>query len=139
MTLEEEVVQLRAELAEARALIARLQEELDRLRSERSDPPPFVKPNTPRSNNRGNKQPRRKRAKDQNGARRRDTPRRDTPTQTIQHKLEECPTCAYPLRHARLADQRRVIELPPPRPVEITEHQLFKSWCSVLQVALRLS
>jgi hypothetical protein len=71
------------------------------------------------------KQPRRKRAKEQNGAR-----RRDTPTQTIQHRIEQCPICAYPLRHHKLAGQRQVIELPPPQPVEITEHQLYKSWCA---------
>ena len=93
MSLEEEVVQLRAELAEARAMIAKLQVELDRLSNERSNPPPFVKPNTPKSNTQANKQSRRKRAKEQNGAR-----RRDIPTQTIQHKLEQCPTCAYPVR-----------------------------------------
>jgi transposase len=125
MTLEEEVVQLRAELAEARALIVELRAELDRLRSEKDDPPPFVKPNTPKSKSRAGKQPRRKRAKEQNGAR-----RPDTPTQTVQHKVEQCLTCAYPLRHARLAGRRQVMELPPPQPVEITEHQLFKSWCA---------
>ncbi len=26
--------------------------------------------------------------------------------------------------------RRQVIELPPPQPVEITEHQVFKSWCA---------
>lgn len=123
--LEEEVAQLRAELDKAQALISELRAELDLLRSERSDPPPFVKPNTPKAKSRTAKQPRRKRAKEQNGAR-----RRDTPTQTIQHKLEQCPTCAYPLRHARLTGRRQVLELPPPQAVEITEHQLYKSWCA---------
>jgi transposase len=127
MRIEEEVVQLREELAQARALIAELRAELDRLRSANAeaDAPSFVKPNTPRSKSQTGKQPRRKRAKEQNGAR-----KRDTPTQTIQHKVEQCPTCAYPLRHASLAGQRQVIELPPPQPVDITEHQLYKSWCA---------
>lgn len=126
MTVEEEVVQLRAELAKARALITELRAEIERLRNESGAPPPFVKPNTPKLKDQPGKgkEQRRKRAKEQNGAR-----RRDTPTQTIQHRLEQCPTCAYPLRHARLAGQRQVIELPPPQPVEITEHQLYKSWC----------
>ena len=75
MSLEEEVVQLRAELAEARTLIAKLQQELERLRSERAEPPPFVKPNTPKLKDKADKQPRRKRAKEQNGARRREPPR----------------------------------------------------------------
>ncbi|HEU4984635.1 MAG TPA: transposase, partial [Nitrososphaera sp.] len=124
LTPEEEVAQLRAELAEARALIAKLQQELERLRSERSEPPSFVKPNTPKAKAQSEKKPRRKRAKDQNGAR-----RRETPTQTIQHRVQQCPTCAYPLQHPQLALRRQVIELPPPQPVEVTEHQLYKSWC----------
>jgi DNA-binding protein H-NS len=90
MTLEEEVIALRAEvtslkeqLAQALAVIAQLREELDKYRSE---PPSFVKPNTPKPKDKAQKQPRRKRAKDQNGAR-----RRETPTQVIQHKAEQCP------------------------------------------------
>jgi hypothetical protein len=125
---EEEVIALRAEvatlkeqLAQALAVIAQLRQELD---TYRNDPPSFVKPNTPKPKDRNEKQLRRKRAKDQNGAR-----RRETPTQTIQHKLEQCPTCRYPLQHPQLAQRRQVIELPPPPPVEITEHQLYKSWC----------
>ena len=129
MTLEEEVSALRAEvaslkqqLAEALAVIGQLRAELDKYKRE---PPSFVKPNAPKSKDKAEKQPRRKRAKDQNGAR-----RRETPTQTIQHKLEQCPDCRYPLQHPQLALRRQVIELPPPQPTEVTEHQLFKSWCA---------
>ena len=53
MTVEEEVIELRAEvaslkeqLAQALAMIAQLRTELDTYRSE---PPSFVKPNTPKS------------------------------------------------------------------------------------------
>lgn len=127
MTLEEEialkaeVVSLKEQLAQALAVIAQLSAELDKYRNET---PSFVKPNTSKSKDKAQKQPRRKRAKDQNGAR-----RRETPTQTIQHKVEQCPTCAYPLQHPQLALRRQVIELPPPQPVQVTEHQLYKSWC----------
>lgn len=137
-TLEEEAIALRAEvaslkgeLAQALAVIAQLQKELDKHKSE---PPSFIKPNTPKGkdnkDNKDNKdkaegQPRRKRARDQNGAR-----RRETPTQTVQHQLEQCPDCAYPLQHPQLALRRQVIELPPPASVEVTEHQVFKSWCA---------
>lgn len=130
MTLEEEVVALRAEvaslkeeLAQALAVIAQLRQQLDKYRSEPPSPS-FIKPNTPKPKDQTAKQPRRKRAKDQNGAR-----RRETPTQTIQHRLEQCPDCRYPLQHPQLALRRQVIELPPPQLVEITEHQLYKSWC----------
>jgi transposase len=128
-TLEEEVALLREEnkglrevLEQALARIAKLEAELEQSRN--SPPPPFVRASTPKKEEKAKGQ-RRKRAKEQNGAR-----KRDIPTQTIQHRLEQCPTCAYPLRHARLAGQRQVIELPPPLPVEITEHQLFKGWCA---------
>src|SRR5437899_329678 len=124
-TLEEEVVQLRAELAEARALIAKLQEELERLRNEKADPPSFIKPNSPKPKDSTEKQPRRKRAKEYNSAR-----RRETPTQIAQHTIEQCPDCHYPLSRRLLATRRQVIELPPPQPVKITEHQVFKSWCA---------
>lgn len=130
--LEEEVArlgqenqQLREQLAQALTLIAQLQQDLDRLRSERSEQPSFAKPNTPKPKDTAHKQSRRKRAKDQNGARRRE----QNPTQTIRHKLEHCPKCRYSLQHPQLALRRQVIELPPPQPVEVTEHQLYKSWC----------
>jgi transposase len=129
MTGEEEVIALRAQvatlkeqLAQALAVIAQLRAELDKYRNQ---PPSFIKPNTAKSKDKAQKQPRRKRAKHQNGAR----PREQNPTQTIQHIVEQCPKCAYPLQHPQLALRRQVIELPPPQPVEVTEHQLYKSWC----------
>jgi hypothetical protein len=130
MTVDEEVVLLREEnkrlrelLEQALARIAKLEVELEQARNSPPSPPTLVKASTSKKKG-DDKQPRRKRAKEQNGSR-----KRDTPTQTIQHKVEQCPICAYPLRHARLAGQRQIIELPPPQAVEITEHQLYKSWC----------
>jgi len=129
--LEKEVAAFRAEIAGLKEQVARLlavnaqlQAQVDRLRSE---PPSVIKPNTPKSKqDNAEKKPRRKRAKEQNGARRRE----QNPTQTIQHLVEQCPTCQYPLQHPQLALRRQVIELPPPpQPVEITEHQLYKGWC----------
>lgn len=121
MALRGEVASLREQVSQLLAANAQLQADLDKFRSE---PPAFIKPNTPKSKDKAQKQPRRKRAKDQNGAR-----RRETPTQTIQHKLEQCPTCRYPLQHPQLALRRQVIELPPPQLVDVIEHQLYKSWC----------
>ena len=129
MRLEEEVELLREEnkrlqvlLERALARITELEAQLEQATS--LTPAPFVKPSTQKKEGK-EKATRRKRAKDQNGAR-----RRDTPTETTEHKLQECPTCAYPLRYPRLVGQRQVIELPPPVPVQITEHQLYKSWCA---------
>ena len=83
-TLEEEVAHLRAEnpplkeqlrlaleqLAQALAHIMELEAKLEHTQVE-SGAPSFVKPCTPKKNN-TDKPPRRKRAKDQNGARRRE-------------------------------------------------------------------
>lgn len=120
--LEEEVRRLRQELAEAHTLIAKLQAELERLRA---DPPPRIKPNTAKPKEKTERKERRKRAKEENGAR-----PRETPTQIVQHTIQECPDCHYPLSRRLLASPRQVIELPPPQPVEVTEHQIFKSWCA---------
>ncbi len=127
--LEAEVAVLRAEVAALKEQVAQLLAANAQLRAQldkfQSEPPSFIKPNTAKSKDKAEKQPRRKRAKDQNGARRRE----QNPTATIQHKVEQCPTCRYPLQHPQLALRRQVIELPPPAPVEVTEHQLYKSWC----------
>lgn len=131
MRLEEEVVQLKEEnkrlralLEQALARIAVLETELDQARnSVPSSAPPFVKASTRKKE--GKVKQRRKRAKDQNGSR-----RRETPTRTVEHRLEQCPDCSYPLRHPTLAKRRQVVELPPPQTVEVTEHQLFRSWCA---------
>ena len=125
MTSEEEIAYLREELAKAQALIAELRAEIERLRVGVGGPASFIKPSTPKPKDKAEKKPRRKRAKDQNGTR-----PRETPTQTVEHKLEQCPDCAYPLRHPTLAKRRQVVELPPPQPVQVTEHQLFRSWCA---------
>lgn len=132
MILEEEVTTLRAEvaslkeqLAQALAMVAQLQAELDKYRHQ---PPSFIKPNTPKSKDTDNSEgkTRRKRATDQNGVRRRE----QTPTQIVQHTIEECPDCGRCLSQSQLAGKRQVIELPPPQPIEVTEHQLYKSWCA---------
>lgn len=120
--LQAEVAALKEQVALLVAANAALQVELNKYKSQ---PPSFVKPNTPKPKDKAQNNPRRKRAKEQNGARRRE----QNPTQTIQHRVEQCPTCSYPLQHPQLALRRQVIELPPPQSVEVTEHQLYKSWC----------
>ncbi|MEP6774746.1 MAG: hypothetical protein ABJA50_04045 [Chloroflexota bacterium] len=91
--LRAENEQLRELLAQALARIEALEakvQELEQaltqaLTQAKSEPPSFIKAST-RKKEQAEKKPRRKRAKDQNGAR-----RRETPTQTIQHKVEQCP------------------------------------------------
>jgi transposase len=132
MTLEEEVAHLRAENAQLREqlrlALERIAELETKLEQVATGAPSFVKPSTQKID-KTEKQPRRKRAKDQNGARRRE----QTPTRTVEYKLEQCPDCGYGLRQHQLASRRQVIELPPPPSVEVTEHQLFKGWCARCQ------
>ncbi len=130
MTIEEELVWLRAEverlrreLAEARQVIAAQEQRIAELEHESTDQArPFVKSNRPKRE--GPKQPRKPRASQQNHAR-----RRETPTRVIEHAYDRCPECNYLLRGQSLAYRRQVIELPEPQPVEVTEHQVIKRYC----------
>jgi transposase len=125
MTLEEEVVALRAELALARETIAHLQARLAEWEQRKTPSPPFVRPNTPSGPPRP---PRQKRAPEQNAGR-----PREEPTQIVYHALERCPECGYRLRGQSLARVRQVIEVPAPAPVVMTEHRLLKRHCPVCQ------
>jgi transposase len=126
MMLEEEVVALRAENAVLRQqlaiAVARLEELEQRQKPSRPDPPSFVKPNRPKAE--GPQAPRKKRASEHNRAR-----RREPPTKMERHALDRCPTCQYALRGESVDYSRQVIELAPPPPVEIIEHQVVKRWC----------
>jgi len=129
MTLEQEVIALRARnaalQAENVALRAELEAALKRvaeLERGRKQRPSFAKPNKPKKA--GPKAPRRKRKPEHNRAR-----RRETPTKIVTHKLEACPDCGGHVHGESIARRRQVIELPPPQPVEVTEHQVLKSWC----------
>jgi transposase len=129
MMLEEEVVRLRAEnqelkqqLAQALEQLAAAQQRIVELEQQRHDPPPFVKPNRPTPTE--PKRPRKKRAPHHNHGRRCETPTRSEP-----HALDRCPECHYRLQGTSIDYRRQVIELPPPQPVEIIEHQVIKRWC----------
>src|SRR6266540_138276 len=129
MTLEAEVEQLRAENAELRLHAAQLQEQLAaalariaELEQQLPDPPPFVKPNRLPATE--PKPKRKKRAAHHNHGR-----RCEPPTRTQTHALDRCPACHYQLRGQSIDYRRQVIELPPPMPVEIVEHQVIKRFC----------
>src|SRR5262245_50357873 len=129
MTLEDEIIRLQAENAELSRLNTLLQEQLAaalarvaELEQQRSDPPPFVKPNRPKPTT--PKRARKKRAAHHNHNR-----RCETPTVTVPHALERCPDCNYRLQGNSLDYRRQVIELPEPQPVEVIEHQVFKRFC----------
>jgi transposase len=135
MTLEEENAALRAENAAQKCELTALREQVEQLaaalqtaqnriaelEAKKAPPPAFVKANVAKRP----KQPRKKRAPDQNHA-----CRLETPTQIVEHRLEHCPACQGRLSGVHLARRRQVVDLPPPPPVEVTEHQVFKGWCS---------
>ena len=133
MTLADDNARLVAENAELRALVTQLQEQLTvaqariaELEQQRKDPPPFVKPNRPKPNE--PKRPRKKRASEHNHGR-----KREPPTRIETHALDRCPTCDYHLVGVSIDYTRQVIELPPPQPVEVVEHQVIKRWCPCCQ------
>jgi transposase len=135
MTLEEENAALRAENAMLKSELSTLREQVERLttalhaaqaciselEAKKTPPPAFVKANVPERP----KQTRKKRAAEHNRAR-----RLETPTQVVEHRLPCCPACQGHLSGVHLARRRQVVDLPPPPPVEVVEHQVFKGWCS---------
>lgn len=133
MTLPDELTQLRTENAALAAQVAALEQQLAaalariaELEQQRHDPPPFVKPNKATSDE--PKRPRKKRAAEHNRGR-----RCETPTHVEPHALEHCPDCHYPLRGTSIDYRRQVIDLPPPQPVAVIEHQVIKRWCPACQ------
>jgi hypothetical protein len=127
--IQAENQELRTQLAQAQAQLAHLAEQLAaaqqriaELEQQHHDPPPFVKPNRPPSTQ--PKRPRKKRAPHHNHGR-----RCETPTRSQSHALSRCPECNYHLQGSSIDYRRQVIELPPPHPIEIIDHQIIKRWC----------
>jgi len=134
---EEELAALRAENAELRQQVQDLTEALQELETAlkdtqqrpegqnktKKDPPSWAKPNKPKGE--GEKKPRQKRGAEHNSAR-----RRMEPTRVVRHELEKCPDCGYGLHWRKKGHSHQVIDIPPPKSVEVTEHQVIKRWCS---------
>jgi hypothetical protein len=133
VSVEAGVEHLRVENAQLRELLAVVQEqlaaalariaELEGQVNQGSDRPAFVKPSCPKATG-APSQPRKKRAAAHNTSR-----KRSKPTRIERHVLEHCPECRYRLRGESLDYSREIIELPPPEPVEVIEHQVVKRWC----------
>jgi transposase len=113
--LRQQVGQLTDRLQAAMARIAELEQR-------KKKPPPFVKQNRPPRSEPS--APRKKRAAVHNKGR-----KREKPTRIERHVLDECPDCGYRLNGESIDYTRQVIELPPPQPVEVIEHQVVKRWC----------
>jgi transposase len=122
MTVEEENAYLRGENEQLREQLRQALQRIEELEKHKTPPPSFVKANVVKPKE---KQARKKRRPQQNGVR-----RRQEPTQIIEHRLDDCPECQGRLSGISLARRREVIEIPPPQPVAVTEHQVYKGWCS---------
>jgi transposase len=118
--LRAENSELRRQVTLLSARVAELEQQ-DKPPSAKS-PPSFVKPNRPKRDTADGK--RKKRATKYNTSR-----RREKPTRVERHVLDHCPVCDYRLTGESIDYTRQVIEIPPPPPVEISEHLVVKRWC----------
>jgi transposase len=127
MTQEEEVERLRAENQELRVQLQAALARIEELEKQKTPPPAFVKANVKKAVGQ-EKKPRKKRDAKHNHGR-----HRSVPTQVVEHRVVNCPECQLRLGGISLARVREVIDVPPPPPVEITEHRIFKGWCAGCQ------
>jgi transposase len=131
MTVEERIVWLEEQLKQALEQVQALHEHLaaahqriEELEKQKTPPPAFVKANVVKAADE-QKKPRKKRAAQYNRAR-----RREKPTRVVEHHISTCGACGSRLGGVSIARRRQVIELPPPPPVEVTEHVVYHGWCS---------
>lgn len=134
MTAEEQIEQLSARLKQALEQLQATQEELRQakeriaeLEKRKTPAPSFVKANAKKPSAE-EKQPRKKREAQYNRAR-----HRSSPTHIVEHRIVACPDCHLRLGGISLARLREVIDVPPPPCVEVSEHRIYKGWCSGCQ------
>lgn len=128
MVTEEAYAAVVAENARQAARIAQLETDLAQavqrimeLEAKKTPPPSFAKVNVP---TRPAKE-RKKRAAEHNHGR-----RREPATAVVDHPITHCPDCGGALGGVHVGRTRQVIDLPPPPPVEVTEHQVGRGWCA---------
>lgn len=119
-SLRQQLAQAVAQLAAAQTQLAAAEQRLAEVEQQATTKPAFGKASTPK---RASKL-RKKRKPEHNRAR-----RLETPTRIEQHVLAHCPDCHLRLHGTSLGRRRQVIELPPPQPIEVIEHQVIKRWC----------
>src|SRR5216683_4582493 len=134
MTAEETIASLEAQLKQALERLGEVTEQLrvaqariEELEKQKTPPPAFVKANKKKLPEE-EKKPRKKREAKHNQAR-----PRSIPTQVVEHRVVNCPTCDLRLGGISLARVREVIDIPTPSPIEVTHHRLYKGWCANCQ------
>lgn len=140
MTAEETIAALEAQLkqalerldevterlTEAREQLRVAQARIEELEKLKTPPPAFVKAEKKKPPE--EQQARKKRDAKYNRAR-----PRSMPTQIVEHRLLHCPECHMRLGGISLARSREIIDVPAPPPVEVTEHRIYKGWCTGCQ------
>jgi transposase len=135
MTLtKEEAAHLRKENQELREALKQTQEllrvalvRIEELDHQKTPPPAFVKAKVKKPQEEEKKQRKKREARHNHGR------PRSAPTQMVEHRLVTCPDCQVRLGGISLARVREVIDVPPPPPVEVTHHRIFKGWCAQCQ------
>ncbi len=120
----EQVSAMQAENHALNKQLAAAHQRIEELEKQKTPLPPFIKANVVKPQAEA-KQERKKRDPKHNHGR-----KREAPTQVIEHRIKYCPVCASALGGISVARRRQVIELPPPPPVEVTEHVVYHGWCS---------
>jgi transposase len=134
MTAEEQIASLTEQLKQAleqwqatQEALQRAQARIAELEKRKTPTPSFVKVNAKKPPAE-EKKPRKKREAQHNRAR-----KLSVPTQIEEHRIVRCPDCQVRLGGISLARVREVIDVPPPSPVEITHHRIYKGWCAGCQ------
>ncbi|MFL5658772.1 MAG: IS66 family transposase [Ktedonobacteraceae bacterium] len=124
----QEVLQTsKEELQSTQATLKGAQVRLAELEKVKTPAPTFVKANKKKAQGQA-KKARQKRAAQHNRAR-----KRSVPTHIVEHRIVECPACHLRLGGISLARCREIIDVPPPPPVEVTHHRIYKGWCAYCQ------
>ncbi len=134
MTAEETIASLEAQLKQALERLNEVTEQLrvaqariEELEKLKTPPPAFVKAKKKKP------EEEQKKARKKRDARHNRGRPRSTPTQIVEHRMVTCPECHLRLGGISLARLREVINVPPPAPVEVTEHRIYKGWCAGCQ------
>jgi len=98
--------------------------EIERLQHKDGSPALVVKANKHKEKGMQPYKTRKKRAAEQNAAR-----KKSVPTEIREHALDRCPDCDYKLSGQSVARRREVIDLPVLPPLQVIEHQVIKRWC----------
>ena len=114
------IEQLQAENAALKQQLAELTEQLAQVQQAQQNGQPKVKASMPK------REPKSRRKRDPQHNRGR---KRQEPTRIETHACDACPDCGRTLTGGSVARTRQVIDLPPPQPVEVVEHQVIERYC----------